>query len=553
MKNKSTKNYYIQNLDLLSNRFPKMYLLMLSQPSEKQQTKPFIKSDIEDTFDDKKKLFSLDTIFIYKCTENIPFLKLNKWLGNKNKKLIFIEDNLKSLVNFFQTKIANTLLKNEKVHFHFLSDISSFLKEVTPNTKTRQIDVFTFFKKNKKFQNLKENILQDSLISFFANHDRIYSFKIFKNFYSNLEKLKSSFLINKFKNKFKNMPAVITGAGPSLKYSFEKFKRIQNKALIIAGGSAITCLSKQNILPHLGVIIDPNFEEYQRMKDAFSFEIPIIYSTRVNFGVFNTFNGPLGYVKAGIGGFFEIFLEKELKIPTKHLLSENDEKALSVTTIAFMIAKLLGCNPIILDGIDLAYSENKQYALDIIEKNQIDTKRDDIGEKPRKAIDKNNKKVFTNLKWEIEKDWISSFAKNNKKIKFINAAKMGLKIDSIEDMPFDDIEKKYLKKQFDYKGYLHNLIEQHRLQYAQKKDFKALKLKLKKSFKKCQKYLKDIVKNDPEYIAILAKEDIQSEIAYRFFLIETYFTLSNFYQIDEIYVKLLELIDRYMLTFDDMF
>ncbi|NGX28803.1 MAG: hypothetical protein K940chlam1_00990 [Candidatus Anoxychlamydiales bacterium] len=551
MKNKNIENYYLENLDLLSDRFPMLYLLMLSQREGDKNTKTSINLPLDDTFDEDEKIINaLDTIFIYKCSLNIPFSKLDKWLQNKNKKLVFIEDNLDALEKFFQTKIANTFLKNEKVKIHFFEDIKALLQEVTPNTKTRQIDVLTFIKKDKKFQSLKEEILQDSLISFFANHDRIYSFKIFKNFYSNLDKLKGSFLVNKFKNKFRNKPAIIVGAGPSLNYSFDKLKKLQNQALIIAGGSAITCLSQQNILPHLGVIIDPNEEEYQRMKDSLAFEVPIVYSTRVNFGVFNTFNSPLGYIKAGIGGFFELFLENELKISGKHLVSERDEKALSVTTVSLMMAKLFGCNPIILDGVDLAYSENKQYALDIVDSNQIDTTREDISEKPKATLDKMSNKVFTNLKWEIEKDWISTFAKMSKKIKFINAAKTGLKIDNVKDLSYEKIEKKYLKNHFDYKAYLHSLIEQNKLKNAQKIDFIALKLKLKKSFQKCQNYLQDIVKNDPEYKAVLAKDEIRDEIAYRYFLIEADFTLSNFYQEDEIYDKLLELTNRFLDQFD---
>ncbi len=158
--------------------------------------------------------------------------------------------------------------------------------QLTSVIKTKKIHVDTFTKESKYFHELKKEILQYSLISFYSIHDTMFSYKIFKNFYSNLDKLKSSFLLNKFKNDFKNKACNNLGAGPSLNYSFDTLKRLQNKALLIAGGSAITCLSNMFILPHLGVIIDPNYEEYTRMKNSLSFEIPIIFSTRVNLGVF---------------------------------------------------------------------------------------------------------------------------------------------------------------------------------------------------------------------------------------------------------------------------
>jgi len=537
--------YYLENLNILSQRFPYLYMLLLSI-NKKQYQVPSIKPS------NVKIASNTDTIFVYKCSSIHSYLELIKWLKTKSKKLIFIEDNITNLYKFLHLKEANYLLSNENVSFHFFQKLEKLLDEITPTTKSRNIEVITFAKETKTFQKLKNEILQDSLISYFANHDRIYSYKIFKNFYSNFDKLKTSFLINKLKKAFKNRPAIICGAGPSLKYSFEILKKLENKALIMAGGSAITCLSKENILPHLGVIIDPNLEEYKRMKDSQSFEIPMIYSTRVNNGVFNTFNGPLGYIKAGICGFFEIWLEKELKIPGRHIYNKNEKRALSVTTVSLMIAKLLGCNPIILDGVDLAYSENKMYALDIIEDNNLKQDREDIGERPLLSKDKNNKDIFTNLKWEIESKWIATFATYNKNIEFINATKSGLKIDNVTDMSLEEVEKKYLQNQFDFKAYMHTLCQTSELEKAKKLDFNELKIKLKNSFLKCRDYLKEINVNDPEYKAILAKEELPDEIAYRYFLFEIAYTLHKFYPDAKNEPKLLEATNFFLKEFETL-
>ncbi|EKE20452.1 MAG: hypothetical protein ACD_7C00577G0001 [uncultured bacterium] len=399
--------------------------------------------------------------------------------------------------------------------------------QITVFLTSRKVQVDTFIKETKYYKKLKKEIIQYSLLSYFSVHDIMYSHKIFKNFYSNIDKLGSSFLVNKFKNEFKNKPAIILGAGPSLGYSFEILQRLQNKALLIAGGSAITCLSKMHILPHLGIIIDPNFEEYERMKKSLAFEIPMIFSTRVNLGVFNTFNGERGYVKNAIGGLFEAWLDRHLKIPRRYLCLDYSEKALTVTSVGIILAKVLGCNPIILDGMDLGFSQEKRYSVDIIEDNKLDEEKLK-NSKMYLVKDKNNKDIYTGLSWEIERDWISNFAENHKKITFLNATKEGLKINHVEDMSLLEIEQKFLKKQFDYKSYLFYLSQKNKIFPDQKNDFSFTKQALRKSFERTRNYLQDIIDKETEYKVILAQERFLKEIAYKYFLVEYHIVLKDF-------------------------
>ncbi|NGX43958.1 MAG: hypothetical protein K1060chlam3_00116 [Candidatus Anoxychlamydiales bacterium] len=547
---------YQKNLKILSEKFPLIYMLLLTKSANSSslllkrkasKKNKFEGSKDSKTFDFlKKPLKELDVIYIYKC-KNHPFLlELKKWLKKKDKKLIFIEDRLQDLQSFFNFDIANTFLNSENVDIHFVQNIRKDLQGIVTKSLSTNIEVITFENFSKKFLNFKEKILKNSLINFYSTHDSLYSHKLFKNFIKNLGVLKSSFLVNKFKDKFKNRPAIILGAGPSLNYSYEKLKTLSNKALIIAGGSAITSLTNQNISPHLAVAIDPNFEEFKRLKNALSFEIPLLYSTRVNSGVFSAFNGDLGYIKAGINSFFEVFLEQELKILGKYLKTKPDNMAMSVTTICLSLAKLFGCNPIIIDGVDLAFSENKLYASSITKNNKLDTSKTDIGDEPLILKDKNNQDIYSNLKWKIERDWISIFAKNSKGIKFFNSTRSGLKIDNFEDTTLEAIEKKYLDEDFDFKGYIHTLSQNYMLTQAKKVDFKALKLKLKNSFLRSQSYLEDIIKNDPEYKAILAQEELKDEIAYKYFLFEIDFNLSKFYDSKKTSQKLLDLTQLFL-------
>ncbi|MBN2479862.1 MAG: motility associated factor glycosyltransferase family protein [Parachlamydiales bacterium] len=524
-----------ENLDILSEKNPYLFMLLNTYVSKTKKTSIF-KFFEKDIF-----LENVDFLFVYKPHQNISFKMFEKWLDNDEKALIFFEDDLDHLLNFFKSKNAFDFLKRDNVFFHFFNDADSFLNELSSKYFSHEIDVITFQIEDEKFLSLKDQILKKMKISFLSHHDSFFSNKIFKNFYSNIDQLSKSFYANKLKNKFKNVPAIVCGAGPSLKYSYEKIKKLENSALIIAGGSAIKCLTLNNINPHLGVIIDPNLEEFNILKNSLAYEMPIIYSTRVNSGVFNTFNGPIGYIKAFIGGMFEIFIDEKFKLPFEYVGKELSETSLSVTSVCISYAKYLGCNPIILDGLDLSYSDNKKYATD-----SFDDKKIDNNNKLIPAKSKDNKNIFTNHIFQIEKKCISDISKKLKNQKIYNATQSGLQIDNILDVSYEEILKKSKNfKEFDLKGYLHSLIQDSMLKIKDE-DIEKLKKDIFESFKKSKEFLKIIISKNPEYKKILAEEDLKEEIAFKYFLFDLFYILEKRYD-DSMkkFQKLFEAIDYF--------
>ena len=137
-------------------------------------------------------------------------------------------------------------------------------KETLINTLKKTINEFNY--KNSEFM-------------FFSNYRDIYKeeskeyFEIVNNFITSLQmdlntKLKfqqrwfsntikiipyvlKSCPADLYKNEFKNIPAVIVSAGPSLSKNIKKLKQVQNNRLILTGGRTLKALVEWKVKPDL--------------------------------------------------------------------------------------------------------------------------------------------------------------------------------------------------------------------------------------------------------------------------------------------------------------
>jgi len=95
-----------------------------------------------------------------------------------------------------------------------------------------------------------------------------------------------------------------------------------------------------------------------------AFEVPFYMGNRLYPDVFTTCNGPHGYLHTQNGrSIRKLGSEHELHIPQKPLHEGFDTEAMSITTICLQLAYAMGCNPVILVGVDLAMlTGNQSYA-----------------------------------------------------------------------------------------------------------------------------------------------------------------------------------------------
>lgn len=161
-------------------------------------------------------------------------------------------------------------------------------------------------------------------------------------------------LFNELKDKFKDKPAIIVSAGPSLAENIEILKKYKNKAVIFAVGTALKVLLEHGI--------EPDFVNYIETYSSESF-FEGVETSRLNL-VAEPYTAQDVFMKK----FKNIFLTTSYESNVNHLFAElcgfelpYFESKGTVAYQALYCAKTAGCSPIILLGQDLAYTDGKCY------------------------------------------------------------------------------------------------------------------------------------------------------------------------------------------------
>ncbi len=423
-------------------------------------------------FVDKLTLDGVDILYVYGIGLGYHYEALQGWLQEKReRRLIFLEDELSSIQALLQSEHAEALLYNPQVVVQFLSSAKKFdahLEETVAMYPCDRIEVVAIesYQKRKKrrFQQIRLKLLRQSAVAHAILTESLYAHKMLINLLRNIKRWHGSFFAGGLKGKFQGIPAIICGAGPSLQASIQMLKDLEDRALIIAGGSTIAALSNQGIQPHIGIALDPNAEEFGRLKIASSYETPLLYATRLQPDVFNTANGERGYLISDTGGPCERYFEKEMEIEGDPIGPELGPEAFSVTTLSVALAVEMGCNPILLDGIDLAYTGMKRYAEGILPSSQVllseMRKVKKAPERMLKRKDIHGHYVHTLVKWVMESECIACFAKAHPESRFINVSKGGLGFPGIPNMPLSEAMQSELTLQLDLRALVHAEIQQ---------------------------------------------------------------------------------------------
>ncbi len=404
-------------LDRFCERFPKYALFAPHwEPKEKKRALP-----------PPMDLTNIEVLYLFDRAADYESFK--DWLHeNPERRLVLLEPDSGGIAALIHQK--NALFEDLQVDIELAPFDTAELAERYP---VKRIEVLGHRK-------LRLELLRKTTLSHALFTDRIHGYQPFENFVRNIPHLKHAFYANGLKDAFRGVPAIVCGAGPSLQTVIPLLKKLEGKALVIAGGSAVAALSVRGVLPHFGMAIDPNLEEYRRFRNSFALECPLLFSTRLFPGVFRTCNGPFGYFRSGIGGAPELWMEEELGL-TDPLLGENlSEESTSVTPICLAFAQHVGCSTVILAGVDLAYTGGKRYADGISGQKEQFQKIEaakSAADRILRRKDKRGKFVNTAVRWVMEAAAIEHFAKKHPEIRWINATEGGLRIHGFEEMALD--------------------------------------------------------------------------------------------------------------------
>lgn len=464
------------------------------------------------------KVGKAEAIYIYGLGCGAPYFQLQKWLReDPNRVLIFLEDDIQVLSYFLQLQLSIDILSDLQVHVEFLNRNEDEIKSLAEKFNFHRIEIFAIpSKQGKFFETLKLQIFRKTTLSHAIQMDRVHGYYPFENFVKNAFRMPKSFYANGLKNAFKGLPAIVCGAGPSLNEAIPLLKTLSDKAILIAGGSTLAALSSKGVPIHFGVAIDPNLEEYRRLKNSFALETPILYSTRVHPSLFQTCNGPFGYMRSGIGGILEVWMEEALQITDSMIGEKLSSESLSVTTICTAWAEFIGCKTILFCGVDLSYSEQRRYAEgvgceDDFSFSELDAENSAADRILRKK-DNRGRPVYTATRWVMEAAALGDYAKKHKKISFFNTSEAGLKIPGVPFLSLSEISETILNKSYDIESMVREKIVSSPMPENTLQIIEEKLQELGKSIEKVVEYLEIITKKKSGSSA-LAEMELDEELS----------------------------------------
>lgn len=490
---------------VLMERFPALGLMAGTWGSKPLKKEPLPPLD----------LGNVELLYFYGLGRGEIYAAVKSWLdASPTHQLVLLEDDPALISSFLDLPEAVEILSHPQVH---LEMEFAHLAEKFP---VQRIEVAGLASK-KGVAKLRLELLRKTALSHALRLDRLYGYQPFLNFVKNLRHLPRSFYANGLKGAFTNVPAIVCGAGPSL--DIPVLKELENRALLIAGGSTLAALSSQGVLPHFGMAIDPNLEEYKRLKNSFAFEVPFLYSTRVHPGVFQTCSGPFGYMRGGIGGALELWMEEELGLLDPLLGEKLAPETISVTGICLAWAQFLGCNPILLNGVDLAYTGKRHYARGVVEEKKIVFEEIDREKSAADRIlrrkDRNGKTIYTAVRWVMESASISQFAKEHPEVRFINTSAGGLGFKGIDYVPLQKAVST-LKEQ-NLRARVYEEIAKHPMPQQTEAIITQKMGELKESLARVIDALR-ILSGEKKGSSALAELELKEEIAYLYLFYDIY-------------------------------
>ena len=357
---------------------------------------------------------------------------------------------------------------------HMLSMCSS-----QSNLKVAYLESYKQLYTNEMLDFVNQAHTTYKILKFNLNFLATSSMSFFSQIIEHLDKKIHLPEFGKLENKLENKPAIIVSGGPSLSKNIDTIKKYRDKVCIFAVGTAYKTLKRNGINPDFVNIIELNNCSEQILNENIeniNF-ISEVYTNKVFFEkpfkrhfITYSYENPSNI-------WFEKLISKDSNIAKKY------ETKGTVAYNALFCAKMAGCNPIILIGQDLAYTNGKLYAdsspycefkckydkntkkysvyindYEKLKKDLFDGKNE-TEEHKKKYIDYKlnelNRRIIT-VKGQDEKDLPSDFGfgifieyfqdfayryGKNKNLKLYNASTGGAQIDGFENVLLDDVLK----------------------------------------------------------------------------------------------------------------
>ncbi|WP_026672369.1 motility associated factor glycosyltransferase family protein [Alkalihalobacterium bogoriense] len=240
---------------------------------------------------------------------------------------------------------------------------------------------------------------------------------------------------------YEGRPAICVASGPSLDKNVDLLHQVKDKALIFCADSAYEKLLKKGIISDVTSVMErPKiiYNYFFKDKTHLYDEKTCLLSQVVAYPkIFQEYPGTK-----------VVCSKKELRfeqLASEHIPTLNNfPNGLSCAHLSFATAILLGCNPIVMIGQDLAYgNDGKSHAKSTQHENN--TVDDDVNQIKYEILSYNKKdKVLTTSIWDTFRRWFEEVIATNPGITYINATEGGANIEGATPIPLQEVIETYM-------------------------------------------------------------------------------------------------------------
>ena len=283
-----------------------------------------------------------------------------------------------------------------------------------------------------------------------------------ENYFENIRHLPECPRIDSLRAAFKGVPMIIAGAGPSLEKNAHLLKEAKGKAIIVAAITAYKPLLKYGVVPDFVIASEKvDLPEYFTHGDE-DLKTRLILAEVTHPGMFER------KVKEKFV-FFNPFVSLSRSQAPLWGSSYFPSTGGSVTTAAFDMALMFGCDPVVLVGQDLCFGENGTHVpggVYIAQDVKIDRENGKVSieedyvtlkDKARSKFDLlwlkglDGAPVPSKFDWVTFHQWFENYAaflkSEGSPVRIINATEGGAYIEGMEHATLAEVIEKYVKKE----------------------------------------------------------------------------------------------------------
>lgn len=364
---------------------------------------------------------------------------IKEFMKIKNDEMLLVYDPI-------MNNIDETLISEETI---FVKNISDFNKKMRQTTNvTDSINVICSINYNKiatkEYKEMLEEIKKNiKILDIDENTINLTTEYWQKNYIKNIENVLNDSSLKALEKKYE-LPTVVISGGPSLNKHLSLLKEYQDKVLMIAAGSTIKTLMKNNIEPDYVISIDGSPINYTHFKEYIFKNTKYVYLMSSYPDIRRHFKSVAYYA----------FSSTSSSSSYNHFLNLFEEKPVildgggSVAHYALSMANYITTGPICLIGQDLAFTNFQTHA-DFNSQKQIFNEQELLKNGAFYIDGYNEDKVLTNnsfnsMKLTFERMLKTSEFKNKE---IFNCTEGGANIEGTSKIDFKTFLKKNAIKQ----------------------------------------------------------------------------------------------------------